>query len=221
MVYPASTTLLLAGLIALNGVAQERPSPQRVAAGEIIVKFRSESDVGGKVARAAVLGYAPTGDVAAYVTSIGRELGVPLDAKRLGSGGTVLVAIRTAELPETVARKVRSQDSVKSAQTVAAPSAADPASVRVEFVPGSSQASALARIGQRDRDQHAKISTLTSPLARASGVALSGRLDPSGQLLLTPDLNEITTQLAIRLGKRPDVEYAQPNYVVRPQSSIR
>ncbi len=70
---------------------------------------------------------------------------------------------------------------------------------------------ALGKEGDRD---------LVDGLVRSAGLPLSSALSADYDLRLTLDLRALTLELIERLRKRPDVEYAQPNYVARKQKAM-
>jgi hypothetical protein len=212
--------LCFAWFLAIGSLAQEAPALPNAGA-EIIVKFRSQTNAGEMTVRAAARGDGSSEELSRYVAAVGRELGVPLDVKRMGSGGTVRIALRNSELTGVLVSKLQQQRSVKSARRVTESDGSDIAAVRVEFVPGSAEATALANAPRSDSDRRAAADAMAVKLSRVAGLAMSGRIDQHGQLFVTPSLRELTTQIASRLAKRPDVEYAQPNVLMRQDGGIR
>ncbi len=202
-----TNVIVFSGLFGCVTSSQELPSHQTPAARELIVKFVPETDGGFKVARAAAQGDKPTDEVSAFVAALGTEVGVPLEAKRLGSGGTVVVEIRS--LSEALAARLKRQSFVKSAQAMPATPNAD-AAVQVEFVSGSQEASTVSQGG--GLEQRGSIDALIAKLEGMVAMPLSGRVPQAGQLILKPELQKTTAQLVEWIRKRADVEYAQPNY---------
>jgi phosphohistidine swiveling domain-containing protein len=185
-------------------------------AGDVIVKFAQGTDADQQVQRAAAHGDAPGNELSAHIAALGKELGVPLNAKRVGSGGTVLVAIVQADLPATIVEKLRERSSVRRATRVAAETPETAPQIRIDFMPGSDEAAALGAIPADITARRATASRLAADLGRALGVPLDGEIDSERHLLVTVSLDRMAMQLASQLGKRPDVQYAQPNHTVRP-----
>jgi hypothetical protein len=194
--------------------SQDKPPARPFVAGEVIVKFSPTSGKGTAVARAAEKSETPGDEVAAEVAALAKELGVPIEAKRLGSGGTVLLSLRTTDLAEWLATRLRSQRIVKEARTAGKESTAGEGAVQVDLVSGSPEASKLAQATGAGRETAA--TDVARKLEQSLGIALAGEVDASGKLVVSPELRRYTLEVIERLKKRSDVEYAQPNYTIRP-----
>jgi hypothetical protein len=195
---------------------QDKPPARPFVAGEVIVKFSPTSGKGTAVARAAEKSETPGDEVAAEVAALAKELGVPIEAKRLGSGGTVLLSLRTTDLAEWLATRLRSQRLVKEARTAGKESTAGEWAVQVDLVSGSPEASKLAQATGAARETAA--TDVARKLEQSLGVALAGEVDATGKLVVSPELRRYTLEIIERLKKRSDVEYAQPNYTIRPMT---
>jgi hypothetical protein len=207
---------LMGACIALGAAGQQPAAPARPGAGEIIVKFSPNSRADAEVVRAATESDVPSAAVESQVSSLGRELGVPLDAKRLGSGGTVIVALQDAELPEAIAKRIRQAKFVQNVR-IAAKSEGVPTNIEVELASDSAEASTLKQ-RTSDDEQSAAVKSIADKLERASGLPLKGVVDASGRLVLTIEVDAAIDQLVARLNKRPGIQYAQPNRSYRVQS---
>jgi porphobilinogen deaminase len=75
------------------------------------------------------------------------------------------------------------------------------------------QVSAAAQAGRRTTPE---VAALVARLAAGARPPLAGHVTERGQLILTVDMAALTRDLVDRLGRRADVEYAQPSHVVRP-----
>lgn len=195
--------------LGMAGRAQEKAPSRPFAAGEVIVKFSAGSPVGAQIERAAPDSEEPGEAIRAAVRGLSKELGVALEPKRLGSGGTLLLSIRTTDLPQTIAERLRRQRSVKDAQAVPTP----PGAVLVELASGSSDAAIWATAASGDRTTAAR--SIATRLEELIGLPLTGRADEAGRLIVTAEMPRYTLQLVERLNQRADVEYAQPNYIAR------
>jgi hypothetical protein len=193
------------------------PNPPNIPPGgssEILVKLAPQTDAGRKLTRAAEKGTEPSGEIADYVAALSRELSVPLEAKRLGSGGTMLLGVRVADLSEAVAKTLGRQASIASAHVTSGEAAAGP-QIQVDFAPGSREAGIVAKAKDAAASTDPAVTDLTRRFQRASGVPLEPQIDAAGQFLLRIDLQKLTDQLVAGLKKRPEIEYAQPNYTYR------
>jgi hypothetical protein len=212
-----STLALLLVLSAGFGqeVRQSAPPARRPAQAELLVQLRPDSDAGEQVARAAGSGAVPSAEVIEYVASVGRDLGIPLEAKRLASGGSVLVALQTDELSDRIAQRLSREPSIKTARSLARIEGGDsgePRVIHVELAPDSRDAELLAReVASGSGTPRA----LTEKLQRLSGVPVRAEARDGGQIQLTIDLPVLLSQLAANLLKRPEVKAAQPNATYR------
>lgn len=210
----SSIATLICASVALGIATRQSTSPINRGAGEIILKFSAQSRAGIEVARAATDSDVPSAAIESHVSSLGRELGVPLEAKRLGSGGTVIVGLRSAEVPDAIAKRIRHERFVQSVRTVPKSQALD-AMVEVQLASGSAEATSLQQRGSDDERSEA-VRRVADKLERASGLPLKGVVDRSGRLVLSLELDAAIDRLVALLNKRADIEYAQPNYRARP-----
>lgn len=179
---------VLGSLLALAALGGE---PQFVP-GEVIVAFKTDTEPGG-IAAALAKGEAAQGRLDAFVATLSGRLGIPLKTKRVGSGGDVLLEVDLRELSSRLMSRLRSEARVAEA----APT--DAGDVRVRLVDGGRKA------GEE----------ITRRLEKDLGFALTSRTAPKRELLLAVDVRALTLNLVERLRPFPEVEYAQPNYIVR------
>lgn len=194
--------------------AQEKTPSRPFAAGEVIVKFVAGSPIGAQIERAASDSEKPGESIKAAVMGLSKELGIGLEPKQLGSGGTLLLSIRTTDLSQTIAERLRRQRSVKDAQAVRTL----PGAVLVELASGTSDAATWASAASGDRVAAAM--TIATRLERLIGLPLTGRADEEGRLVVTAEMPRYTLQLVERLKERADVEFAQPNFVARLRNGL-
>jgi hypothetical protein len=93
--------------------------------------------------------------------------------------------------------------------------------VEVELRPGSDaerQVSAAAKGGGRMTPE---VTALVARLAAGTRPPPVGGFTGGGALVLKWDVAALTRELVERLGKRPDVEYAQPSHLVKPTGDAR
>ncbi len=208
------------GLLLSMSPAQEKGGEQYFLPGQVIIKFSEKSKGAVLSARALAEGNASDAKFSSYIQSVSREIGIPLEVKRFGSGGNVIVAVRQPELAADLLKRLRENDSVEDARIVPEQSTSVP-SIEVDLKENSAGAKALAQAAKKGVEPSAEVQAIAEKLEQDSHVALTARVVSPRQLLLTPDLKRLTLDLAARLSKRADVKYAQPNFVRRVTSATR
>ncbi len=206
------------GLLLSVSHAQEKPAGQQFSSGEVIVKFSDKGKGSALSARALAEGNPSDAELTSYIQSVSSEVGVPLEVKRFGSAGNMIVAVRQPELVGTLLKRLQDNPSVENAHVVTQQSASVP-TINVTFKPDAPEAEALARAAETSAGSSPQIQAMTEKLEQYCRVALIAHVVSPRQLLLTPDLQRLTLALATRLSKRPDVEYAQPNFIRRPTTA--
>ncbi len=216
------STYLAACLVVLLGVgalaAQEKPATQLFAPGEVIVKFSGKSEAGRISARALAEGTPSDAALTSYIQVLSKEVGIPLEVKQFGAGGNLVVAVRRPELIAILLKRLRETIDVKETRVVSGKNPTAPA-VEVDFVQGSPETEVLAQASSETGASRPEVQAIIEKLEHACGFALTSRIVSRSQILVTPDLRALTLDLAARLSKRTDVEYAQPNFIRRPTGS--
>jgi hypothetical protein len=195
-----SVTLLAGGLMLAASMARcEEERPPSVP-GELIVKFRDSSPGGEAMAGAS----SPADEaVERYLAAASREIGIPLAAESLTSGGELLLEIDQGELIARLLAKLGTDERVAAAEEI--PVAREtlevpPRRVRVRFASG--------------RMKSAEIETFARELGRELGFGLVSRKAGRSETVLSVDLAALTEELLSRLEEHPDVEYVQRNAVL-------
>ena len=178
----------LPALVALTALGGE---PQFVP-GELIVAFKKDTEAGAITAALSKGDSAGRGRLDAYVDGLSAKLAIPIKTKRVGSGGDVLLAI---DLPELRARLISQLKG--DPRVVRATPAEAGGEVRLQLAAGAS------------------LPEVTRRLAKDLGFALASRTTPKNELFVDVDDRALTLHLVERLRQLPEVEYAQPNFVVR------
>lgn len=197
----ATLLTLLAQLACLSAPAQQPPtaSKARFVPGELIVKFRSGSE-GARLVTGPGAATDARAALAPYTDRLSREIGLPLEAKRAMSGGEVLLSIGLPSLTKRLLGEARKEKGLKEAtlEEGAAKAAGQPLpAVR-------------ARLSETDQDPKA----LTQRLTERLGFPVQSRTADGEGLLLFVDGEALTLRALEALKVRPDVEHAQPNYVL-------
>jgi hypothetical protein len=209
-------TYVVACLALLSSVskAQDKLSGQYFVSSEIIVKFSGSGKGAELAARALTEGNPSDARLGSYVKTISSEVGVPLEVKRFGSGGNVILAIRLAELAENLSKRFRDIPDVEDAHMVSEKNVSISA-IEISFKQNCREAEILAQPAQEGAESRVELEAITKKLEQDGGVPLTARVVSPRHLLVTLDLQKLTVDLATRLKKRSDVEYAQPNFVRR------
>lgn len=204
-----SYVLMFELMIACKPVASEAPTastpspPAAVAsasvAGDVIVKFRDESQ-SGRVVAPILTGQSPIDSAASLASDLSSELGSPLSPVRVTSGRELVLAIDRERLGQIISRRAAGVSDIRSVKPGDA-SASLSAQQQLEFVvqsnPGSDVEKAMGEITGSFR-----------PHARS-------RIEKDGQWVLSIDMAGLTRQTVEQLQKRGDVEYAQSNLILK------
>ena len=213
---------LLWCLLALSwGVAiraAEANGPPAFVPGELIVKFKSTSRAGEAVARAT--GAEPVPDeVTALARRLSASLGVPLGAVRITSGRELLLKVDRERLTEAFVQRVGRDPSVRGVAPAGAGKTTLPSGQLefvVDLVPGSEARRRLQQAIRAGGESAPGIRELGTRLAAGAYPIPTARIDDRGRLVLALDIAALTHELVERLNRRPDVEYAQLNRILRP-----
>jgi hypothetical protein len=168
--------------------------------------------------RALAEGNAADANLSSYIQSLSEEVGVPLEVKRFGSGGNVIVAVRESELVANLLKRLGSNPNVESVQ-IASQEGRPPSTIEVKFKEDTPEAKEVARAAKIPTESSAEIRAITEKLEQSCRVPLTARAMFPNRLLVIPDPQRMTLDLAARLAKLADVEYAQPNFIRRPMTS--
>ncbi len=197
---------------------QSTQSPPFVP-GEVIVKFSKDSKAGNILARAAKANWETDACLASYLSALSQELGIPLNAKQLTSGGELVLAIQTHELTAKLVARIKQNPRVVRTEESKAEEkgivAAPRSEVLVEFTKGSHEAGVIARVRAQGLDASSSLQKLAGEMERDLGFKLETRVTKNNQLALVIKVDSLTLELVARLNKHADVEYAQPNFVLQ------
>jgi len=180
---------------------------------ELIVKFSSTSEAGRRVERLLSQGSQDLGGLAEAEAQLETSTGVPFTRQRITSGREILFSIPERPLLERVEKSVARRADVDSAELVALQNG-NPrlpvAQLRVRFE-DSSDARELLERAYDDGSDAERVRALTNEIASASGIPVSGVVDPHGVLILVVERRALLETLSARVNDLGDVDYAQPN----------
>lgn len=188
----------------------------RFVAGEVIVKFRSGTPGARATSRASAGGGAAEAALGPQIQGLSDAVGVPLRLERLASGGDLLLGVDGGRVQQKLLEALRGADGVAEVEPTRETGTGEPpCGVRVRFAPSGPEAREVARASARPRgEEPLGPLEVTRRLQSRVGFPLANRLGDSGELVVEPDLAALTRDVVHRLSQRPDVQYAQPNYVV-------
>lgn len=187
--------------------------------GDVIIKFTDKSQAGillTQTFRSNPNNNTPLQTVASQLSA---ELGVMLSAVRVTSGLELVLSIDRAMLARTLKERLAREPAVQRVILIENARTLVPATELAALVK-LRQDSAVQRQVQRDRHAgHRSSPDLDMQVAElVSGISPrpTAHIDAAGQLIVSVDLAELIRDLVIRLKRRADVVYAQPNLIVRP-----
>jgi len=190
-------------------------------AAEVIVKFAQQEPVSAEITKV-VIGE-PTASQAGsairtYVSSLSDEIGMPLVYSRATSGRELVLALRRDVVLEELARRIRSAKDVKGVE-VSLDDAGSPMyrtdELIVEFhrCSDSLRTVSEALSGESAADEPA--TELGAGLVDDSRYQITARLLADKRLAIGMDWKRTTFALVKELSERPEVQYAQPSFVMR------
>lgn len=187
--------------------------------GEVIVKFSEGSKAGAILARAAQGNWKTDACLASYLSALSQELGIPLKAKQLTSGGELVLTIQTHELTAKLVSRIKQNPRVVRTEESKAEEkgivAAPRSEVLVEFAKGSHEAGVIARVRAQGLDTSSSLQEFMEEVERDLGLKLQSRTTKNHRLVVVIKVDSLTLELVARLNKHADVEYAQPNFVLQ------
>jgi hypothetical protein len=198
-------------------MATTPPERSQFAPGEILVRFASGTTEQAAVSSASTTDPPNLDALQDVATRLGERVGVPLRAARLSAGGWVVLAVNSEALGSRLERLAASRANVVEAEAQYGEAgrqmgAVRPLTVRIRFDAGTPEAAAVgAKLRGAEEPQFARLSRA---LQEELGVPLSVEATAPQTLSLHVDVRTLTTRLVEQLIELPEVEEAQPNYVM-------
>ncbi|MBL8326681.1 MAG: hypothetical protein JNJ89_17145 [Rubrivivax sp.] len=174
-----------------------------IVSGDLIVKFRDSTEPGRELA-AVLAGQRTVASVAPLAARLSEQLGLPLALVQVTSGREALLALDRPALARALVNSAQRQAAVQRASAVAAgPTTGLPPAEVVLHLELRGPAPSLTELGTR---------------LAAGGVTPRLAAGPGGANTLRAryDIDALTLALISRLQQRTDVEYVQPNRLLRP-----
>lgn len=198
-------------------MATTLPERSQFAPGEILVRFKAGTIEQAAVSRASDTDPPNLDALQDVAAGLGQRVGVPLRTARLSTGGWVVLAVNSEALGSRLERLASSRANVAEANAQYGEAgrqmgAVRPLTVRIRFDAGTPEATAVAaKMRGAEEPQFARLS---STLQEELGVPLRLEATAPQTLSLHVDVRTLTTRLVEQLIALPDVEEAQPNYVM-------
>lgn len=191
----------------------------RFVPGQVMARFVDGSAANDAAIQASRTSPPNLAALAPVAESLGSSLRLPLEVTQISSGYWLVFSVDVEALTDRSLRMLRGRAGVSAARALAHQAEdADraPGSVRVtvNFAQGSPEFKAVsdARAGRATEPLAALLAALQGDL----GLPLGGEAaEEEGQLILQVNLESLTLRLVEELSALPDVESAQPNYILR------
>jgi hypothetical protein len=184
-----------------------------------IVKFEAGSAGDGVAAQAAQDTSAQTALFADFAAGLSGEIGVPIRIYTVTSGRELVLGVDAAKVADAAIAALEQRPDVARAMRVAGGDEPQVASrdpvLAVEFAEDSAIGRRLAEGRPETLQDDPEILGLSRDVAGRTGLPLT--LHPEGPAIaFTLDLERLTSDLADRLTRRPDVAYVEPNRLLQP-----
>ncbi len=206
-----------ASLLILGSAPAFGLGPGEIMAGEVVVKFVECSSFNHSIQAATARGLSESPDLNAQVDVLSEQLNIPFTAQRLTSGGELVIGLGVQDVLDGFAAKIEPLPDVEQVEVRVDPSN-NPFNRRdeviISFKPGSDAFKAWQDAEKTGQEQ--TVSRLLQSLQQHASSQLSGRLLPDGRVAVAIDFYTMTGELAEKLNELSEVEYAQPNYIMRP-----
>ncbi len=193
------------------------PQDQKFVIGEALAKFVAGSAGDAAVTRAAQANPPDLEALASAVNDLESGVGLPLLATQVSSGNWYIVSLDLDRLGERTVRQLRERDNVTDASAGAregesAGGAPAPLRMALKFAEESQEHKALARADSTGSDE--PLEDVLSALQSELDLPLERVAAGAGELGLEVDLEALTLRLVERLQALPEIEAAQPNYIL-------
>lgn len=190
-----------------------------VVTGDVIIKFTDKSQAGALLAETLRSNPNNNTSLQTVARQLSAELGVMLTAVRVTSGQELVLSIDRATLARTLKERLAREPAVQRVILIENTKTLVPATELTAMVKLRPDSAAQRQV-QRDRRAGHRSSPGLDMLVAGfvSGISPypAAHIDDAGQLIVSLDLAELIRDLVMRLKRRADVVYAQPNLIVRP-----
>ncbi|UCF19285.1 MAG: hypothetical protein JSU87_15365 [Gemmatimonadota bacterium] len=209
--------LVLSLALSICWVTKLAAQDQKFVPGQALAKFVAGSTGDAAVTRAAQAVPPDLGALATVVNDLESGVGLPLLATQVSSGNWFIVSLDLDRLAERTVRQLRDRDNVTAASASAregdiAGGAPAPLRFAVNFAKDSPEHKALLEANAIGSDE--PLVAVLSALRNDLDLPLERVAAGAGELVLQVDLEATTLRLVERLQALPEIEAAQPNYIL-------
>ena len=195
-------------VFAVTIVSATQAQTPRFAPGEVMARFAQGTEASAAVARAMQADPQDLRALTPAITALGARAGVPLHATRIGSGDWVILAIDSVALTERVQGQLGARENVEGiTRRDEAPQ------LLLRFTAGSAESRATTQKLEGAADE--PLERLVWSLEREVGLPLKADVVNRHELALGIDIKALTLSLVARLQALPEIDAAQPNYILR------
>ena len=186
--------------------------------GEILVRFAPASEGAEAVARTVRVSPLDLKALDSVIDNLETAANVPMSVKQLSSGDWVVLAVDSDRLTERAAHQLRERRTVAGVQVSpyepeASAPGTFPKKLIISFVPGTQEAEAISqKLAQTDETAFAQ---LTADLIKELDLPLTAKATDAATIQVQIDLKALTMTLVERLKALPDIEAAQPNFILQ------
>lgn len=194
--------------------AQEHGTSSSFVPGEVVVKFLPSTRIAESVELKPGASE-PAEQVLEYVQSVSADMGIPLQVKRLGSGGSIVLTINQSELLERWSKKLRAKENISLIEPQppeGSPRSSEP-SLLVGFAKASPEEKILSQAVLNGTDADSAVRPIVESLRKELNAPLVANVEPPGRLQIKPDIKALTLYVVERLKRKAEIEYAQPNFI--------
>jgi hypothetical protein len=214
-----SVVVILRATEALLGASPQAQNPQTLI-GEVIVKFAAGSEAHQVIAGAMRGDLQSDARLVRLANSLSDQLNVPLKSSQVTSGQELVLSIDADAIASKVAEQFSHHSDVGNAKMVESGDMKAPAQrnrqVIIEFVPASETGEELSKVSPENIGRSPTVQRLITDIEQNLGVKLTVLSAQRNEIVLVIHIDSLTADLVERLRKRPDVEYAQPSFLLRP-----
>ena len=221
-------TIGIAALVWLAVSAAGSASPlgqvpsQASGTAQVIVKFAETSPLGKIIKETRDRTPAENERLMKEVAALSEALSMPLIAKSITSGSELVLAIDVKKILADLRKELQAYPGVSKVSETSNdrkpifPQVSE--EIAVAFSPAAPESTTLAHAGNCANPNDC-IQPLVASLSAKTGYQLRGRLLRGRRLGVAIDLGETTQVLMERFKQRDDVEYVQPDFLLRPMES--
>ena len=207
--------LLVMTVVLLSSHAWSQP---RIVPGQVIIKFSPGSQSADAVAKASRTTPPDLASVKPVSLTLQDRYGVLLKPLRFKGDERMLFSIDVDHATHELQSQLQLLSAVSSVHEALSPTteklgASQPKKLKISFVDNSQEFTFLEKRSTSDQPS-ALLDELLLHLQETILIPLKGEVSESGDLLVWTDLTALTQSVVSQLSQEPEIESAQPNYLL-------